>query len=82
MRQSKLKKTEVVLSAAEFKQTADKIESLVKVKEAMIVTIADLNKKKRNMSATNIELIRRPSKRLKTNISERLNGDAFSPARL
>jgi len=46
MRQSKIRKNEVVLTAAEFKQAADKIESLVKVKEAMIVTIADLKKKK------------------------------------
>jgi len=46
MRQSKIKKSEVVLSAQEFKETVAKIESLVKTREAMVITIADLNKKK------------------------------------
>ena len=46
MRQSKLKKSEVVLSAQEFKETVAKIESLVKTREAMVMTIADLKKAK------------------------------------
>lgn len=46
MRQSKIKKSEVILSAAEFKQTAAKLERMVKLREAMVITIADLTKKK------------------------------------
>ena len=46
MRQSKIRKNEVILTAAEFQQTAQKIESLVRTREALVVTIADLKKKK------------------------------------
>ena len=46
MRRSKIRKNEVILSAAEFKQTTAKLERLVKTREAMVVTIADLTKKK------------------------------------
>ena len=45
MRQSKIRKNEVILTAAEFQQTAQKIESLVRTREALVVTIADLKKK-------------------------------------
>lgn len=46
MRQSKIKKSEVILSAAEFKQTTAKLERMVKAREALVITIADLTKKK------------------------------------
>jgi len=46
MRQSKIRKSEVVLSAQEFKETVAKIESLVQTREAMVTTIADLKKAK------------------------------------
>lgn len=46
MRQSKIRKSEVVLTAAEFKQTTAKLERMVKTREALVVTIADLTKKK------------------------------------
>ena len=46
MRQSKIRKNEVILSAEEFKQTTAKLERMVKTREALVVTIADLTKKK------------------------------------
>ena len=46
MRQSKIRKNEVILSAEEFKQTTAKLERMVRTREAMVTTIADLNKKK------------------------------------
>ena len=46
MRQSRIRKSDVVLTAAEFKATTKKLERMVKTREALVITIADLTKKK------------------------------------